>query len=259
MKGHPIIFSAPMIRSLLAGKKTQTRRVVRGLSKRFPLTNLASIDPHLYSGRFDDPVSWGWPYAEDGEHMSLAYWPEATGYSPDDVLWVREAWQFARQEFCSCPQGSEPAPCDDWSEGIGCRSARNGVVFRADGCSAPRWRSPIHMPRWASRLTLVVSEVRVQRVQNISEADAIAEGAPDYSVIDAAHAEAQSRLQWVQRNFAALWDAINGKKPGRAWADDPWVAAITFDVRHDNIDVCLRRDAALTALAESDAEEIANG
>lgn len=233
----PILFSGPMIRAIIEGRKTQTRRV---------------LTPQPSAGVRESPFSAGGLEDGHGRRINMPFYP-------GDVLWTREAWQFARQKFCSCPQGSEPAPCDDWSEGIGCRSARNGVVFRADGGTASRWRSSIHMPRWASRLTLVVSEVRVQRVQNISEADAIAEGAPDYSVIDAAHAEAQSRLQWVQRNFAALWDAINGKSPGRAWADNPWVAAITFFVLHDNIDDCLRRDAALTALAENDAEEIANG
>lgn len=214
MTVRPILFSAPMIRALLDGRKTQTRRV---------------LTPQPSAGVRESPFSAGGLEDGHGRRIKMPFYP-------GDVLWTREAWQFARQKFCSCPQGSEPAPCDDWSEGIGCRSARNGVVFRADGGTASRWRSSIHMPRWASRLTLAVTDVRVQRVQEISKADVTAEGITERN----GHPIEECYAGWHEP-FAQLWDAINGKRPGCAWEDDPWVVALTFDVHRMNVDAFLSR------------------
>ena len=103
----------------------------------------------------------------------------------------------------------------------------------------------IHMPRWASRLTLAVTEVRVERLQDISEADAVAEGMPEFGafceVLDPGKlnaagetaAQTASRLRWPQRWFASLWKDINGAE---AWAANPWVAAISFTAHRGNID-----------------------
>jgi len=110
------------------------------------------------------------------------------------------------------------------------------VVLRADG-EMPNhpehgralWRPSIYMPRWASRLTLLVTDVRVQRLQDISEADAIAEG-----IIPTANSQTiDCATERPSDGFRALWNSIHGPE---AWDANPWVAAISFDVVRANID-----------------------
>ncbi|MBU8540237.1 hypothetical protein [Falsiroseomonas tokyonensis] len=185
MTARPIIFSAPMVLALLAGRKTQTRRLASSPLRRVQL----------------------------GER-----------------LWVRENWQFAPQQYCTCPQGAEPSPCDDWQEGTGCASNRDGTIYAADGVKAARWRPSIHMSRWASRLTLTVTDVRVQRLGAMSSADARAEGTP-LDPYDEAWADEDPR-RWVLA-FAALWDRLHG---AGAWDANPWVVALTFTVERRNVD-----------------------
>lgn len=171
MKARPILFSGPMIRALLDGRKTQTRRVVKPLSMRHPIVNLAEHGDsgRGYSGRFNDPESWGFPYAEDGADMALADWPELCRYGrPGDLLWVRETWM------------------DLLGTGIEHRNTPGGKLQRyAYGADSPagsssdecrkdfglKWRPSIHMPRAASRLTLHITDLRVHRllVENVPE------------------------------------------------------------------------------------------
>lgn len=185
MTDRPIIFSAPMIRALLDGRKTMTRRLA-------------------------------WRYKVDVESGDLR-WPSPwQRVKPGDRLWVKEAWQYARKQYCACPQPSEPSPCDDWHEGIGCRSDREGIVLRADGDQAPIWHPSIHMPRWASRLTLIVTATKIERLHSMSTADERAEGF-DIATMD----------------FCKLWDALHG--PG-AYDANPEVVALTFRVVRANID-----------------------
>ena len=182
-----------MIVALLRGTKAQTRRVLK------PQPDQDS-DP---SGKRD----WG-------AVNRYGYWGKAAEirpYLPGDRLWVREG--FAIQKG-------------------------GGVIFRADhpdaDFSAPlgavgSWRPSIHMPRWASRLTLIVTDVRVQRLQEISSADAIAEGCPPY----ANSATIDCDTPNPRDDFKRLWNGIHG--PG-AWDANPWVAAISFETRRYNID-----------------------
>lgn len=137
-------------------------------------------------------------------------------YAPGDLLWVREAWA---------------------SDGMG------GLRYYAthDVHELRRKRSPIHMPRWASRLTLSVEAVKVQRLQDISEEDAQAEGvwhsSPEYREQVCIWRDAPSKLQRLRiEHFAKLWDTINGKRPGCAWSDNPFVVAVTFRCHLENID-----------------------
>ena len=106
-----------------------------------------------------------------------------------------------------------------WPLSIDATSIEDKCVVRTGG----KWKSPIHMPRWASRLTLVVTDVRVQRLHSINEADAIREGV---TLIE-------ESLENPRDAFVLLWNSIHGPE---AWALNPWVAALTFTVHRCNID-----------------------
>lgn len=216
MTEHPIIFSGPMVRAILAGRKTQTRRVVKP-------------QPDARLGA--DYVDGVW-YEQDGYGDS---WPIRCPYGvPGDRLWVRETWR--------------PWPHPDMWDGIMYRA--DGAFVKPDGLSEAqghwlstecehieeRWRPSIHMPRWASRLTPAVADVRVERVQDISECDSIAEGVgygwqmnsgwPDY--LNVTNGVCELTQDTARQSFATLWDSINAKR-GYPWAANPWVWAVTFE------------------------------
>lgn len=202
MPDRPIIFSAAMIRALLDGRKTQTRRVLKpqpGVIDAGGLpAALVALDGYAVPGRVQ---------------------PQRLPYATGDRLWVRETIIGAR--------GYDALPPSKWGN--------KPIWYLADGDPdrakwfhlSDRKRSPIHMPRCASRITLTVTDVRVQRVQGISEADAIAEG------ISAADVRMYPELGTARMRFRDLWDSIHG--PG-AWERNEWVAALTFDVKRGNID-----------------------
>lgn len=229
MSDRPIIFSGPMIRALLDGRKTQTRRVL----KPQPHKN-ACLDGSYNqkgAGWFDD-------YKVDG-HMPQ-YGISGHVSRPGDRLWVREAWRTPTSF-----NGNSEELVRDCKE-AGYRRTWAPIEYEADG-DRDNWewgdfvpgrlRPSIHMPRWASRLTLVVSDVRVQRVQEISEEDAIAEGITPYR----GYTSSGGTVRNIDNHgnyiaaFCDLWDSLNAKR-GQGWDEDPWVAAITFTVHHCNID-----------------------
>jgi hypothetical protein len=190
-----------MVRAILAGTKTQTRRVIKPQPKphTYDCVNLKEAYPNK-------PWCWLADWLKpDGSVMSYDEWREPHGGWPD------RSKQFA------CPYG---VPGDRlWvREDVITHSSIPQVVgYVADGCQATeRWekrRNSIRMPRWASRITLEITEVRVQRLQNISDEDAQAEGG------------------WgggcFHRSFAGLWDSINAKR-GFGWDVNPWVWVVGF-------------------------------
>lgn len=217
MADKPIIFSAPMIRALLDGRKTQTRRLM----------------PHQ-------------------ETLKVAYSPIVSGirifnyageeeisrppYAPGDRLWVREAFigpnAYEVNEY----------PPRDWGNKPIWFPADGPVPDKFAGQFWHRARPSIHMPRWASRLTLTVSDVRVQRLQEISEADAWAEGCKPGELNDRGEPfpaeEPHPKCGWIGWDYARdwyadLWDSLHGPD---AWDANPWVAAYSFAVQHGNID-----------------------
>ncbi|GGL91377.1 phage-like protein [Pseudooceanicola nanhaiensis] len=216
MTDRPILFSGQMVRALLEGRKTQTRRVIK--SRGFP--------PQFCGGRYDDkndPECWGWEDFDRGEWITLDQWRRWTfvPYAPGDRLWVREAW--ASIDACT---HNDP----------GSQALVDRGFYRADhpvDCGdVSRWRPSIHMPRWASRLTLIVTDVRVQRVQQISCDDAVAEGV---EVNPAGVVLIDGVAHSGKAAFRKLWDSLNGPR-GFGWDANPWVAAYTFTVHHRNID-----------------------
>lgn len=187
MADRPIIFSAPMVRALLGGRKTQTRRLAS--------SPLAKVEP-------------------------------------GDRLWVREAWSTDRQVDSIAPS--------DLSHGEPIAYDADGLV-RTSGCSmikAGRNRPSIHMPRWASRVTLEVTGVKVEPLQAIIDADAVAEGMHNFAGtgmwgFDPKGTPGPCVGDDAVTAFALLWQMLHGVK---SWNANPEVVAITFTVHKQNID-----------------------
>lgn len=235
MTEHPIIFSAPMVLAILAGRKTQTRRVFQ---RPWPDTD---------DVRFDgDTREW---YSERGAWHRRARWV------PGDTLWVKEGWQAAETGTGRCLVYRADSP----------QIQATGVHAISDAPTL-KWRSSRFMPRRASRITLRVTDVRVERVQDISEADAIAEGMifdppteddrewhraqceeygedPDKDPIQGVWLAAgtrrgfghdradRERPLWActaRDAFGLAWNALNAKR-GYPWDANPWVAVTTFE------------------------------
>jgi hypothetical protein len=200
VKERPILFQGAMVRALLAGTKTQTRRVVkwRGLE---PGLNLQFSG--LSVERSGSNFVLSSPTRTSHAYRSV---PQPCPYGqPGDRLWVRETWAY--HVHAQAAMRDEDGP---W-------------VYAADGAPAlqmrlcDRWRPSIHMPRWACRLVLEVTSVRVERLQDISEADAQAEGC-DLPARD------QSWNQ-CRRWYRDLWEQINGTG---SWDANPWVWVVEF-------------------------------
>jgi len=188
MADRPIIFSGPMVQALLAGRKSQTRRVLK-----------PQPDFRGSVGDYHDAEEWGWE-DDDRYHVSvLDICPN--GFRVGDRLWVREN-------------------CATWGDHEAIYRADDAVEYGlavSDGKFGAKWkaRPSIHMPRWASRLTLTVTDVRVQRLADLTDEDAIAEG------IDVTDELTPSVT------YAILWDKMNAKR-GFPWKSNPWIVALTF-------------------------------
>jgi hypothetical protein len=222
MTDRPILFSAPMVRALLEGKKTMTRRVLRPQ----PQVSLAGMV------RFDD-AGWFAP------HIITAAM-EVAGvkmpYTVGDKLWCRESLKLDESDLLVFAADDAFVPRDCIPDG-----------FTVNRRSVPG----IFMPRWASRLTLVVTDVRVQRLQKITEKDALAEGVQQFDdasdpIHEAAMAAGLRYGIWATDSgmlggqtavevFARVWNLLNARR-GFSSANNPWVAAISFRVEKRNID-----------------------
>jgi len=191
MTEHPIIFSAPMIRAILDGRKTMTRRIVKPRKDR-------DIGCHLA------------PNELAGEINSGNYRNSAWG-KPGDTLWVRETFSYEHDFESSRFRVSGCSTIWYWAD---------GNPYLGD------WTRPkpsIHMPRWASRITLRVTDVRVERLQEITEDDAAAEGCSTTVETDESVTCGRRKTQ-----FHVLWDSLNAKR-GYGWDVNPRVWVISFE------------------------------
>lgn len=211
VKELPILFNAEMVRAILDGRKTQTRRVVKPQQFDFCGDQLIYYDDKLVEcqdcGEEHDP----------DHHQKILKCPYG---KPGDRLWVKETW------------------CDPYDT--------HDAVYRADADGdfyAFTWRPSIHMPRWASRITLEIIDVRVERLWDITEEDAVKEGIDkpwhphgnrlvtfyrDYSTDISRVSEGQGVLN-AKHSFMTLWDSINAKKSYK-WDQNPWVWVVEFKI-----------------------------
>lgn len=196
MAERPILFSAPMVRALLAGTKTQTRRVVKPIprwAEQFPICK-----PDVMAAGHQ---IWWW----NGEHDGVGVSQDCPYGAPGDVLWVKETYRLTSGDDALKPS-----------------DARREARYAADhGAAIPagfgKLRPSIHMPRWASRISLTITDVRVERLNDISVRDAVAEGMTF-----------PEGMEWGSDPidaFTGLWRSING--PG-SWEANPWVWAVRF-------------------------------
>lgn len=209
---RPILFSGEMVRAILDGRKTQTRRVI----KRQPI----SVEHH---SAFQRPGLHTLHYFGQMERVKCPYGV------PGDRLWVRETWQ-PHVESGGEDYGIRYRADQCFRMADNNAEFHNKIVLlNGDPCE-DKWRPSIHMPRWASRITLEVTEVRCERLQDISYSDAVAEGTPDgsYAFNDPWIAES-SAAEVKLHEFQQLWNSINSGD-GVNWAANPWVWVVGFQV-----------------------------
>lgn len=218
MKELPILFSPPMVRAILDGSKTQTRRVVKLPDNARDVQYYAPPSGRSQPGWADPGVNY-WTPDISGATVSNHIDPCPYGQS-GDRLWVRETWNHENY-----PYGPDDPDCcffyraDYLDDPLG-----PDLELSEDGIRR-KWIPPIHMPRWASRIDLEITGVRVERLNSISEQDAIREGAPGYE--EGTDAPPPDEFhEWCYRSsFRRLWESING--PG-SWDANPWVWVIEF-------------------------------
>ncbi len=245
MADRGILFSAPMIRALLDGRKTQTRRLIKPqppkeCSIHYMLGRESWQPADQQTPLRHEWEAWHGPLFEQRPAKAIAgAFTARMPCAPGDRLYVREEW-------CSTPAYDDLAPRDMGGEEP-VRFRADDATFNwaeADGSRSGRRRAGMHMPRWASRLTLIVEDVRVERLQEISEGDAWAEG-----VCQAIEDEANTKFgdvtveerRAIVRGYIGsgvnayrwLWESLRGAD---GWAANPFVVAIGFRVIRGNID-----------------------
>jgi hypothetical protein len=184
----PILFNTEMVQAILEGRKTVTRRKIDK-----DITNFCDVevdgtllDYQNCHGDFINPI-------------------DLCRYRKGDILWVRETWSEHQEYYNnSAKVFAEPH-----------------YIYKADGVYANKWRPSIHMPKEAARIFLKVTDVRVERLQDITEEDAIAEGMSKTLVDGVIFISAKG-------NFHVLWDSLNIKR-GYGWEVNPWVWVIEFE------------------------------
>ena len=198
MKEHPILFSTDMVKAILEGRKTMTRRVIKPQPTDAGL-EFATACEGEFSAWQDDGLNLD-EHSEDGGPCQRICPYGQVG----DRLWVRETFVLTNYQT--------PVYRADFKD-------VNGYYWSsiASDPKDVKWKPSIYMPRWASRINLEITEIRVERVQEIRGWDCISEGCPK---IEASTGLAR---QW----FTTLWDSLNAKR-GYGWESNPWVWVISF-------------------------------
>ena len=227
----PILFNTEMVRAILDGRKTVTRRLMK---------------PQPYSEKTDGPLFWRWKdcqWADGGLGFPESGINDHAPYKPGDILYVRETWSVtSRKLIAILPGGAR-----HWSaEGEG----PERYVYKAgfsldDGPGIGRWHPSIHMPKAAARIFLRVADVRAERLQSIDEDGAIAEGCVPVACPDCygcggrcPYCNGTGAIEPALLDFACIWDsALKGEDlPRYGWEANPWVWVIEFErVERDSV------------------------
>ena len=232
MSEKPILFSAPMVRAILAGRKTMTRRALKNQPVELPDFNKGSLSICVGGSKY------------------TAFQPEITALhcphgKPGDRLWVRESWRVSN--------AYDHLPPRDIPQWYPVEYEATSIVANKNVLG--KLRPSIFMPRWASRINLELTAVLVERLQDITEEDAMAEGCQwtdngprKWMGIDIGFEIANKVNGWkegfshigetlpekcfqsARQSFGNLWESINGKVPGKAWDDNPFVFVESFKV-----------------------------
>ncbi|HIG6468360.1 hypothetical protein ABN199_18200 [Klebsiella pneumoniae] len=232
MKERGMIFNGEMVRAILDGRKTQTRRPIKWKQTRF--TEI---------GEREDGSKW--PWSEDAEH-ACDFWHPCPFGAVGDRIWVRETWATL---------GNEDGCCIDWEDNLCKGDERSAArIYRASCEQRPgdyglwsipddaywkphtkehkfegAWRPSIHMPRWASRILLEITDVRVERLNAISEEDATAEGVPPAGSLlpdyPGTFLTPKGDFATAKVAFQRLWESIYGEE---SWKANGWVWVISF-------------------------------
>lgn len=208
MKERPILFSAEMVRAIIDGLKTQTRRIVKARGDFDVEDGVPYYRPYVFG--VPEPVQVPSPYG-----------------APGDRLWVRErAWFASGLDF-----PTHTVADVKWT--VGYDATMDGDARRCARDLGARLRPSIHTPRWASRITLDVVAVRVERLQDITGEDVIAEGIDagphrcSCEVCSRTSALCTASASSLILEYAELWDRINAKRA--PWSSNPWVWVVTFE------------------------------
>ncbi len=207
MKSHPMLFTGPMIRAILEGRKTMTRRVMK-----------PQPDSHSFQG---------WWYPEKGHKKALHYANKThlrhslardfAPIQPGDTIWCRETHFYCLGSDSTIYKADTDKRGESLQDNVGTMNPEK-----------LRWKPSIHMPRWACRLKLEVVSVRVERVQDITDEDAIAEGVvKHYFAQDGVLANDEGMYRPV---FKSLWNSINAAR-GFGWDNNPYVWVYEFKVK----------------------------
>jgi hypothetical protein len=203
MKERPILFSTPMVQAILQGRKTQTRRIVNPQ----PLTGMTHVAGNLWR-----PLEQ--PPSLNGKLLGCQYGKRG------DILWVRETWGKAQSNYAHSDTYLYKA--DDYPD---------------DFSPVAKWKPSIHMPKEAARIFLKIIDVRVERLQEISQEDAISEGIEfkiDETSVSLNSYKIYEANNWWDENpiqsFKSLWESINGQE---SWNKNPWVWVIEFEILHN--------------------------
>lgn len=200
MKERGIIFSGPMVRALLEGRKTQTRRIVkppRGWADRFP-----NVDPWCLRS---PGAVWWW----DGRHKHTGVKQDCPYGQPGDRLWVKEAWGVLYPQYIN-----DADELTFWKADYSNQELEEQIL--------PKWKSPLFMPRSRSRILLEITGVRVKRLQDISEEDARAEGV---DISDEWTGCADDLTGSHAKAYQFLWESINGSG---SWDENPFCWVLEF-------------------------------
>jgi len=206
MKETGIIMSGNHPKLILDGRKTMTRRVIKPQSDTLQFQQIINFENKAIAQfrevRFNNPIDIACPYGQVG-----------------DRLWVRETWaaQFIYDDY---------SPRDIPKDSVIFYKTHDRLKLEIakEHRDLGKWRPSIHMPRWASRITLEITDIRVERVQEISDKDCITEGCP--------HALVMLPTVPMQEWYKHLWDSINAKR-GYSWEANPWVWIISFNSIED--------------------------